>query len=154
MKWTRVSFAMRKFQKCTKSQEKLPNTHKTKRGSSKNPHDLSIDFKQCPHGEWYTCPFHPFTYSLQNTCFCNMNTDWLRLSLAATSSKRHPVITNIRVTRPRLIQRRWIVTFVWRRCPSLGLSQIFFMIWYDFSHIFYFNNFYCKQALVRVNYWW
>jgi hypothetical protein len=93
-------------------------------------------------------------FSLQNTCFCNMHTDWLRLSLAATSSKRHPVITNIRLTRPRLMQRRWIVTFVWRRCTSLELSQIIFMIWYDFSYIFYFKNFYCKQAMVRVNYWW
>jgi hypothetical protein len=34
--------------------------------------------------------------------------------------------------------------FFWRRCPSLGLSQIIFLIWYDFSHIFYFSNFYCK----------
>jgi hypothetical protein len=40
------------------------------------------------------------------------------------------------------------------RCTSLELSQIIFMIWYDFSYIFYFNNFYCKQAMVRVNYWW
>ena len=43
-----------------------------------------------------------------------------------------------------LMRRRRIIAFVWRRCPSLGLSQIIFMIWYDFSHIFYFNNFYCK----------
>jgi hypothetical protein len=96
-----------------------------------------------PHGKAYTCPFHPFTFSLQNTCFCNMYTDWLRQSLAATSSKHHPVITNILVTRPTLMRRRRIVTFFWRRCPSLGLSQIIF-IWYDFSHIYYFSNFYCK----------
>ena len=51
-------------------------------------------FLKVPHGQAYTCPFHSFTFSLQNTCFCNMYTDWLRLSLAATSSKRHPVITN------------------------------------------------------------
>ena len=51
-------------------------------------------FLEVPHGQAYTCPFHSFTFSLQNTCFCNMDTDWLRLSLAATSSKRHPVITN------------------------------------------------------------
>jgi hypothetical protein len=101
-------------------------------------------FWEFPHGKPYTCPFHPFTFSLQNTCFCNMHTDWLRPSLATTSSKRHPVITNIRVTRPRLMRRRRIVTFVWRRCPSLGLSQIIVMIWYDFSHIFYVSNFYCK----------
>ena len=97
-------------------------------------------FLEFPHGKAYTCSFHPFTFCLQNMCFCNMHADWLRLSLAATISKRHPLITNIRVTRPR----RWIVTFVWRRCPSLGLSQIIFMIWYDFLHIFYLNNFYCK----------
>ena len=101
-------------------------------------------FLEFPHGKAYTCPFHPFTFSLQDTCFCNIHTDGLRLSLTAISSKRHPVITNIRVTRQRLMQRRRIATFVWRRCPSLGLSQIIFMIWYDFSHIFYFNNFYCK----------
>jgi hypothetical protein len=80
-----------------------------------------------------------FLYKIR--LFNNMHTDWLRLSLAATSSKCHPVITHIRVTRPRLMR---IVTFVWRRCPSLGLSQIIFMIRYDFSHIFYSNNFYCK----------
>jgi hypothetical protein len=51
-------------------------------------------FLKVPHGQAYTCPFHSFTFPLQNTCFCNMHTDWLRLSLAATSSKRHPVITN------------------------------------------------------------
>jgi hypothetical protein len=28
MKWTRVWFAMRKFQKCTKSHEELPKMHK------------------------------------------------------------------------------------------------------------------------------
>ena len=101
-------------------------------------------FLEFPQDKAYTCPFNSFTFSLQNTCFCNMHTDWFRLSLAATSSKRHPVITNIGVTRLRLMRRRRIVTFVWRRCPLLGLSQIIFMIWYDFSHIFYFNNFYCK----------
>jgi hypothetical protein len=98
-------------------------------------------FLEFPHGKAYTCPFHPFTFSLQNTCFYNMHTDWLRLSQAATSSKCHLVITHIRVTQPRLMR---IVTFVWQRCPSLGLSQIIFMIRYDFSHIFYSNNFYCK----------
>jgi hypothetical protein len=36
-----------------------------------------------------------------------------------------------------LMRRRRIIAFVWRRCPSLGLSQIIFMIWYDFLHIFY-----------------
>jgi hypothetical protein len=51
---------------------------------------------------------HPFTFSLQNTCFNNMHTDWLRLSLAATSSKCHPVITHIRVTRPRLMRCSYI----------------------------------------------
>ena len=101
-------------------------------------------FLEFPHGEEYTCSFHSFTFFLQNTCFCNMHTDWLRLSLAATISKRHSFITNIRVTRPRLMRRRRIVTFVWWRCPLLRLSQIFFMIWYDFLHIFYLNNFYCK----------
>jgi hypothetical protein len=42
-----------------------------------------------------------------------------------------------------LMWRRRIVTFLLRRCPSLELSQIIFMI-FDFSHIFYFNNLYCK----------
>jgi hypothetical protein len=31
-----------------------------------------------------------------------------------------------------LMRRRRIIAFVWGRCPSLGLSQIIFMIWYDF----------------------
>ena len=105
------------------------------------PHGILCIFEFL-HGKAYTCPFHPFTFPLQNTCFCNIHTDCLWLSLAATSWKRHPVIMNIRITRPRLMQRRWIVTFVWWRCPSLGLNQIIFI--YDFSHLLYFNNFYCK----------
>jgi hypothetical protein len=36
---------MRNYQKGTKSQEKLPNMHKIRRGSSKNAQDLMIDFK-------------------------------------------------------------------------------------------------------------
>jgi hypothetical protein len=28
--------------------------------------------------------------------------------------------------------------------PKMNKIIIIFMIWYDFSHIFYFNNFYCK----------
>ena len=98
-------------------------------------------FLEFPHGKAYTCSFHPFTFCLQNMCFCNMHADWLQLSLAA---KRHSLITNIRVTRPRLMRRRRIVTFVWWRCPSLGLSQIILMIWYDFLQMFYLKNFYCK----------
>jgi hypothetical protein len=58
---------------------------------------------------------------------------WLIAAIAGCNHFK----TYIRVTRHRLMRRRRIVTFVWRRCPSLGLSQIIFMIWYD-------NNFYCK----------
>jgi hypothetical protein len=32
-------------------------------------------FLEFPHGKAYTCPFHPFTFSLHNTCFYNMHTD-------------------------------------------------------------------------------
>ena len=32
-------------------------------------------FLEFPHGKAYKCPFHPFTFSLQNTCFHNMHTD-------------------------------------------------------------------------------
>jgi hypothetical protein len=45
MKWTRVWFAMRNFQKCTKSHEELPNVHKIPRGSSKNAQNPMIDFE-------------------------------------------------------------------------------------------------------------
>jgi hypothetical protein len=37
-------------------------------------------FLEVPRGQEYTCPFHSFTFSLQNTCFCNMHTDWFNSS--------------------------------------------------------------------------
>jgi hypothetical protein len=90
----------RNFQKCTKSHEELPKLNNITWGISKKVQNPTMNFQkgfcavlEFPHGKAYTCPFHPFTFSLQNTYFCNMHTDWLRQSLAATSSKRHLVIT-------------------------------------------------------------
>jgi hypothetical protein len=61
--------------------------HKIPPGSSENAQNPMRDFVhfwkflvgfcaflEFPHGKAYTCPFHPFTFSLQNTCFCNKGT--------------------------------------------------------------------------------
>jgi hypothetical protein len=47
MKWTRVCFAMRKFQKCTKFHEELPKMHKFIWGTSKNAHNPTRNFQIC-----------------------------------------------------------------------------------------------------------
>jgi hypothetical protein len=90
---------MRNFQKRTKFHEELPKVHKIPRGSLVGfcahlevPHGILCIFGsssyhfvrlwkflmgfyavlEFPHGKAYTCPFHPFTFSLQNTCFYDM----------------------------------------------------------------------------------
>jgi hypothetical protein len=98
---------------------------------------------EVPHGilyifrisSWQTIHVSIWSFHFFSTKYEFLQHAYWLIAAIATSSKRHPVITNIRVTRPRLMRRRRIVTFVWRRCPSLGLSQILFI--YDFSHIFF-----------------
>jgi hypothetical protein len=47
MKWTHVCFAMKNFQKCTKSHEELPKKHKNPLGTSKNAQNYMKNFQKC-----------------------------------------------------------------------------------------------------------
>jgi hypothetical protein len=47
MKWTRVCFAMRNFQKCTKLYEELPKMHIIPRGTSKYAQIPTRNFQKC-----------------------------------------------------------------------------------------------------------